>query len=162
MYVLTIASFKKISFFKERAGNNFSKNTNAQPVQINAKAGERFQTQNRKKLTNENNTYKDFTLNQTQSEGLWNVKTQQYRDVENTSINTIENQLIEFRQKEQAEFTQIKKPHISPNSNENLQKWSRNTTLIVGDSMLSGIKERRISKRDRKVKVKNFPGAYNR
>ena len=90
------------------------------------------------------------------------MKTQQYRDVENTSINAIENQLIEFRQKEQEEFTQIKKPHISPNSNENLQKWSRNTTLIVGDSMLSGIKERRISKRDRKVKVKNFPGAYNR
>ena len=44
-------------------GNNFSKNTNAQPVQINAKAGERFQTRNRTKLTNENNTYKDFTLN---------------------------------------------------------------------------------------------------
>ena len=133
-------------------GNNFFKNTNAQPVQINPKAGERFQTQNRKKLTNENNTYKDFTLNQTQSEGLWNVKTQQYRDVENRSINTIENQLIEFRQKEQ--FTQIKKPHISPNSNENLQKWSRNTTLIVGDSMLSGIKERRTSKRDRRLKLK--------
>ena len=42
--------------------------------------------------------------------------------------------------------------------NENLHKWSRNTTLIVGDSTLSGTDERRISKRDRKVKVKNFPG----
>ena len=28
---------------------------------------------------------------------------------------------------------------------------------MVGDSMLSGIEERRISKRDRKVKVLNFP-----
>ena len=35
----------------------------------------------------------------------------------------------------------------------------RNTILIVGDSMLSGIEERRIAKRNRKVKVKNFPGA---
>ena len=46
---------------------------------------------------------------------------------------------------------------MPPNLNENLQKWSRNTTLIVADSMLSGIEERRISKRDRNVKVKNFP-----
>ena len=43
------------------------------------------------------------------------------------------------------------------NLNENLQKWGRNTTLIVADSMLSGTEERRISKRDRNVKVKNFP-----
>ena len=50
-------------------------------------------------------------------------------------------------------------PHISFNLNENLQKWIRNTTLIVVYSMLSGTDERRISKRDRKVKVKNFPGA---
>ena len=87
MYVMTIASFKKIFFLRKELdnkqktinnllniinymhrhsnepGNNFSKNTNAQPVQINAKAGERFQTRNRTKLTNENNKYKDFTLN---------------------------------------------------------------------------------------------------
>ena len=48
---------------------------------------------------------------------------------------------------------------MSPKSNKNLHKWDKNTTLIVGDSMFSGIEERRISKRDRKVKVKNFPGA---
>ena len=36
---------------------------------------------------------------------------------------------------------------------------SRNTTLIVDDSMLSGIDEKWISQRDKKVKVKNFPGA---
>ena len=71
----------------------------------------------------------------------------------------IENQLIEFRQKQQEKLTQIKKIHISPNSNENLQKWSRNTTLIVSNLMLSGIEEKRISKRDRNVKVKNFLGA---
>ena len=48
---------------------------------------------------------------------------------------------------------------MSPKSNKNLHKWDKNTTLIVGESMFSGIEERRISKRDRKVKVKNFPGA---
>ena len=43
--------------------------------------------------------------------------------------------------------------------NENLQKWSKDINLIVDDSMLPGIDKRRISKRDRKVKIKNFPGA---
>ena len=38
------------------------------PVQINATAKERFQTQSKNNLTAENNTYKDITLNQTQSE----------------------------------------------------------------------------------------------
>ena len=33
------------------------------------------------------------------------------------------------------------------------------TTLIVGDSILSGIEEKKFSKRDRKVEVKYFPGA---
>ena len=43
--------------------------------------------------------------------------------------------------------------------NENIQKWSKDINLIVDDSMLPGIDKRRISKRDRKVKIKNFPGA---
>ena len=38
-------------------------------------------------------------------------------------------------------------------------KWSKNTTLIVGDSIVSGIEENRISRQWRKVKVKSFPGA---
>ena len=105
-----------------------------------------------------NNAYKGITLSQTPREGLRNEERQKHRDIENRSIITIENQLIEFRQKQQEKSKQIKKTHISPNSNENLQKWSRNTTLIVGDSRLPGIDERRISKKDRKVKVKNFPG----
>ena len=42
---------------------------------------------------------------------------------------------------------------------KNFKNWDRNTTLIVGDSMLSGIVERRIAQRDKKVNVKIFPGA---
>ena len=63
--------------------NNFYKNTNVQPVQINATTGERFQTQNRKSLTVKNNTYKYITLNQLQSEGLWNEETHQHWDIQN-------------------------------------------------------------------------------
>ena len=147
-------------------GNNSYKTANAQSGQINATSGEQhFQMQNRNNLTVGNNTYKDkrerkdITLSQNQSERLRNEEIQQHRDIENKSIITIENQLIEFRQKKQDKFKELKNPHRSPNSNENLQIWSRNTTLIVWDSMLSGIDERRISKRDRKVKAKNFPGA---
>ena len=118
---------------------------------VNATAVERFQKQSRNNLTVEK-------LNQMQNEGHRNVEIQRYRDIENRSINTIGNQLLEFRQKQHEKFTEIKKPHISPNPNENFQKWGRSTTLI-GDLVLSGIEERRISKRNIKVKVKNFPGA---
>ena len=45
---------------------------------------------------------------------------------------------------------------MSPNSNENLQKWSRDNSVIVGDSMLSGIDER-ISKKIERLKLKTFP-----
>ena len=33
------------------------------------------------------------------------------------------------------------------------------TTVIVGDSIISGVIEERINKKDRPVKVRNFPGA---
>ena len=74
-------------------------------------------------------------------EGLRKEETQQHRDIENRPKITIENQLIEFRQKQHEKFKQIKKLHILLNLNENLKKWSRSTTLIVGDSILSGIEE---------------------
>ena len=67
------------------------------------------------------------------------MKKQQHRDIEKRSI--IEKQLIEFCQKQQEKFAQIKKSLIYQ------------LIRMVGDSMLSGIEERRISKRDRKVKV---------
>ena len=41
--------------------------------------------------------------------------------------------------------------------NETQHKWSKNTTLIVSDYIVSGID--RISSQWRKVKVKSFPGA---
>ena len=43
--------------------------------------------------------------------------------------------------------------------NEIQYKWSKSTTLIVSDSIVSGIEENRISRQWRKIKVKSFPGA---
>ena len=122
-----------------KSGENIYKNTNAHPIQINGTAEE----QGNENLTVEDNTYKDISRNQTQCEEHRNEELQQNPDIGNRSIITIENQLTEFRKKHQEKFTQIKKPHILPNYNEKLQKWDRNTTLIVGDSMSSGIEERR-------------------
>ena len=94
-------------------GNNFYKTTNDQAVQNSATAGERrFQTQNRNNSAVENNAYEDITLSQTQSKRLRNEETQQHRDIENRSIITIRNQLIEFCQKQQEKFKQKKPPHI--------------------------------------------------
>ena len=91
----------------KESGEKFYKNTNAQLVQITSE--ERFLTQSKNNLTVKNKTYKDITLNQTQSEQHRNLEIRQYQDIENRSINTIENQLIELRQKQQEKFTQIKK-----------------------------------------------------
>ena len=138
------------------SGENIHKNTNTQPIQMNATAEE----QSRNNITVDDITYKYIPLNQTQSEEHRDTELQWHQVIENRSIITIENQLTKFRKKQQEKFTKIYKPHVSPKSNENLHRWDRNTTLIVSDdSMLSGIEERRISKRDRKIKLKNFPGA---
>ena len=140
------------------SGENIHKNTNTQPIQINATAEE----QGRNNVTVNIIMYKDIPLNQTQSEEHRNEELQQQVVIESKSIITIENRLTEFRKKQEEKFTKIKEPHVSPNSIENLYKWDRNTTLIVGDSMLSGTEEKRISKRDRKVNVKKLPWSYNR
>ena len=137
------------------SGENIYKNTNTEPIQINATAEE----QGGNNVTVDNITCKDIPLNQTQSEEHRKEELQRHQVIENRSIITIENQLSEFRKKQEEKFTKLKRPHASPKSNENIHKWDRNTTLIVDDSILSGIEERRISNRDKKIKVKNFPGA---
>ena len=137
----------------KKSRENIHKNMNSQPIQINTTTKE----QGRNNITVDDITYKDIPLKQTQSEEQRDKELQRHQVIENRSIITIENQLTEFRKKQQEKFTKIKKPHVSPKSNENLHKWDRNTTLIVGDSMLSGIEEKRISKRDRKVNVKKLP-----
>ena len=105
----------------------------------------------------------DITLNQTQCKEYQDEEIQKHEDTENKSLNTTEKQLTEICQKQENKFIEIKNPHISSNPKKNLQKWSTNTSLIVGNSMLPGIVERRILKRSKedfkKVKVECFLGA---
>ena len=100
------------------SGGNIHKNTNAKPTQINATAEE----QGRNNITVDDITYKDIPLNQTQSEEHQDEELQRHQVIENRSIITIENQLTEFRKKQQEKFTKVEKPHVSPKSNENLHK----------------------------------------
>ena len=85
-------------------------------------------------------------MNQLEKEKIWYKKMQHYQDEEGRSIKTIENQLVELCQERQEKFTQVKNPCIASISRENLGNWSGITALIVGDSMLSYIEERRILK----------------
>ena len=62
-----------------------------------------------------------------------------------------ENQLIELCKKQQDKFSQIKKPHISPNTNKNFKKWCRNVTLSAGYSMLCDIEANFRKKNFKKV-----------
>ena len=78
-----------------------------------------------------------------------------------------DHQLKEIRQQYHSAFNATKQQLVKSDKgtknislkNEIHHKWSKNTTLIVGDSIVSGIEENRISRQWRKVKVKSFPGA---
>ena len=40
-----------------------------------------------------------------------------------------------------------------------MNKWNKNTTLIVGDSIITGVDETMISRKGKVVKVRSFSGA---
>ena len=42
---------------------------------------------------------------------------------------------------------------------EDESKWRKNTTLIVGNSMISGIDQQLLSVKERIIKVRSFPGS---
>ena len=42
---------------------------------------------------------------------------------------------------------------------EDKSKWRKNATLLLGDSIISGIDQQRLSVKGRIVKVRSFPGA---
>ena len=74
----------------------------------------------------------------------------------------LENQLKEIRQikhqndtKEQSTKSSEEKHPIGNVTH----KWSKNATLIAGDSMITGVDETTISRKGRVVKVRSFSGA---
>ena len=75
-------------------------------------------------------------------------------------------QLKNVKRQKKEEFYQFKsKQPIDNNMNESSSKlkhqdlYPNGTTVIVGDSIINGVIEERINKKDRPVKVRNFPGA---
>lgn len=74
-------------------------------------------------------------------------KNKKRKNQEKRSLNTIMNQLNEVRWKQEKKIIQIYNPYLAPNFEENLTKICRESnTFTVGDLMLSGIEEWRISK----------------
>ena len=96
-------------------------------------------------------------------------KTVIYQQHEQGKINNakLDHQLKEIRQQYHTAFNATKQQLVkSVKGTKNISlekeihhKWSKSTTLIVGDFIASGIEENRISRQWRKVKVKSFPGA---
>ena len=92
------------------------------------------------------------------------TETQQQEQGQTNKAN-LDHQLKEIRQQYHTVFNVIKQQLLQSDKctknislkNEIRHKWSKNTMVIVGDSIVSGIEENRISCQWRKVKVKSFP-----
>ena len=77
----------------------------------------------------------------------------------------LNNQLKDVRKKQHKIFLEqsscrIRTPSVhTKDLSKEAHKWSKDTVLIVGDSILQGVDEHRISRPGRKVKVRCFLGA---
>ena len=82
--------------------------------------------------------------------------------VRKNAIN-VENQLKEIRKSmHQRYHNGQRKPNNQNQAEckvEDESKWRKNTTLIVGDSMISGIDQQRLLVKGRIIKLRSFPGA---
>ena len=82
--------------------------------------------------------------------------------VRKNAIN-VESQLKEIRKSMHLRYQNSQRKPNNQNQSEckveDKSKWRKNTTLIVGDSMISGIDQQRLSVKERIVKVRSFPGA---
>ena len=82
--------------------------------------------------------------------------------VRKNAIN-VENQLKEIRKSMHLRYQNSQRKPNNQNQSEckveDKSKWRKNTTLIVGDSMISGIDQQRLLVKGRIVKVGSFPGA---
>ena len=114
----------------------------------------------------EQNYVDDELLNDTSCDDVLANKNTKQRNAE-AKIN-LENQLKEIRHIKHQNYTNNKYPLQAPSTQSSeikhpvdnvTHKWSKNTTLIVGDSMISGIDETMISRKGRIVKVRPFSGA---
>ena len=85
---------------------------NGKAAQVNPTATEPFQAQNKNTIKVKDNNYGNIMMNQIQGEKYLDGEIQHHQDEENRSINAIENQLVEFCQKQPKMVTQVKNPCI--------------------------------------------------
>ena len=125
------------------------------------------------------NPLDDELLQNTSCDDVLASKKRKQKNAE-AKIN-LENQLREIRQIKHQNYTNNKNPikeqfqHYTNNEDPTkvqstksseekhpvdivTHKWSKNTTLIVGDSMIAGVNETMISRKGRVVKVRPFSG----
>ena len=111
------------------------------------------------------NTVSDDVKSQCKKSNL-SPEAQQQEQEEITEAK-LDHQLKEIREQYHTVFNATKQQLVQSDKgsknisleNETHHKWSKNTTLIVVGSIVSGIEENRISRQWRKVKMKYFPGA---
>ena len=111
------------------------------------------------------NTVSDDVKSQCKKSNL-SPEAQQQEQEEITEAE-LDHQLKEIREQYHTVFNATKQQLVQSDKgsknisleNETHHKWSKNTTLIVVGSIVSGIEENRISRQWRKVKMKYFPGA---
>ena len=85
---------------------------------------------------------------------LMAVKKNKHKEY-NSYISTEQSKALPILSKTKLEVSN--KTNI-PDNNTDAEEWKPGTSLIVGDSMVTGLREGKLS-RNRKVKVRFFPGA---
>ena len=91
---------------------NFQRNINAKAAQIKPIAREPFQTQNRNTIEAKHNNYSNIMMNEIQSENIGMRKYSTIR-LKKTTMNAIENQLVELLSGTSREIYAIKEPLYS-------------------------------------------------
>ena len=165
-YINAFESFKRELDVKERMITqllNTVKGISTVNITQSAKPRPIFTCENETKTNN----ISDMKTNQNEREGIINV-THNDNIVTNSQALKISlsEQLENVKRQKKEEFFQFKsKQPIDNNMIESISKlkhqglYPNGTTVIVGDSIINGVIEERINKKDRPVKVRNFPGA---
>ena len=113
------------------------------------------------------NNISDIKTNQSERERSINVTPNDNIVTNSQALKiSLSKQLKNFKRQKKEEFYQFKsKQSIDNNMNESSSKlkhqglYPNGTTVIVGDSIINGVTEEKINKKDRSVKISNFLGA---
>ena len=139
---------------KEMSTVNITQSTNPTPI---------FTCENETKASN----ISDMITNQSERKRSIDLNSNNSTVTNSEALTvSLSEQLKNVKRQKQEEFYQFKsKQAIDNNINESLSKqkhqglYQSGTTVLVGDSIINGVIEERINKKDRPVKERNFPGA---